>query len=212
MGPAASRGANPLRAVEIDSLPDYPLDGNERLESHWFIAWERRRWLNSDMRLRGTPECRAHYFDLICISFDHSPVGTLPHDVDLLARMLMVPGDHFRAICGLPYGPLHNWEPCRCGDEVRLMHTVIVETLTEAISRKEDNRAKTEAANKSKALQRVRGRLAAIDMQLAANDDAVRWVDNWFDRQGVKRRDDAQYRAAMAAWVDHVRRASGRAR
>ncbi|MFP4045429.1 MAG: hypothetical protein ACLFTP_12850 [Rhodosalinus sp.] len=69
-----------LQPVDAADLPEYPLDGSERLESHWFMTWERRRWLNSDMRLRGTPECRAHYFDLICLSFDHSPIGTLPDE------------------------------------------------------------------------------------------------------------------------------------
>lgn len=203
---------NPLRAIDLGELPEYPLDGAERLESHWFMPWERRRWLNSDMRLRATPECRAHYFDLICIAYDHQPIGTLPHDVDLLARLLMVREDHFRALCSMPFGPLHNWVPCRVKSEVRLMHTVIVETLVEAISRKEDNRARTDAANRSKALQRVRSKLAAIDVHLASNDEAVRWIDGWFEREGVKRRDDAQYRAAMNAWVDHIRRASGRVR
>lgn len=201
-----------MRPVDPDKLPEYPLDGSERLESHWFMPWERRRWLNSDMRLHGTPESRAHYFDLICISYDHQPIGTLPKDLDLLARLLFVDARMFRAMCALPYGPLHKWELCRCGSEVRFMHPRIVETLVEAISRKEDNRAKTDAANKSKALQRVRSKLSAIDVHLAANDDAVRWIDGWFERQSVKRRDDAQYRAAMSAWIEHVRKASARAR
>lgn len=201
-----------IRPVDPATLPVYPLDGTERLESHWFMPWERRRWLNSGMNLHGTDASRIHYFNLINIAYDHQPIGTLPNDLDLLARLLFVDAKHFRAMCALPYGPLHKWELCLCGDEVRLMHPMIVSTLIEAISRKEDNRAKTDAANKSKALQRVRSRLAAIDVQLATNDDAVRWIDGWFDRQGVKRRDDAQYRAALAAWMDHVRRATGRDR
>ena len=51
--------------VDMEDLPEYPLNGSVRLDSHWFITWERRRWLNSDMRLKATPECRALYFDLI---------------------------------------------------------------------------------------------------------------------------------------------------
>jgi len=197
-----------LQPVAAADLPEYPLDGSERLESHWFMTWERRRWLNSDMRLKGTPECRAHYFDLICVSFDHSPIGTLPDDIDLLARILMVDVSHFRALCQLPYGPLHRWERCRAGGEVRLMHKVVVDTLLEALSRKEDNRARTEAANKSRALQRLRARLAAIDVALATNDNAVRWIDRWFDDHEVLKRDDAQLRRALAAWSDHVRAVS----
>ena len=48
-----------FRVVEASTLDVYPLDGSERLESHHFMTWERRRWLNSDMRLKGTPEARA---------------------------------------------------------------------------------------------------------------------------------------------------------
>ena len=67
-----------------DDLPDYPLTSDDRLDSHYFMVWERRRWLNSDMRLKGTPECRALYSDLTNIAYDHSPVGTLPDDMEAL--------------------------------------------------------------------------------------------------------------------------------
>ncbi len=59
-----------LQPVPTDDLPEYPLGIEDRLDSHYFMAWERRRWLNSDMRLKGTPECRALFFDLINISYD----------------------------------------------------------------------------------------------------------------------------------------------
>lgn len=59
-----------LPPVSIDDLPEYPLTVEDRLDSHYFMTWERRRWLNSEMRLRGTPECRAYFFDLINISYD----------------------------------------------------------------------------------------------------------------------------------------------
>ncbi|MEM9845530.1 MAG: hypothetical protein AAF965_12080, partial [Pseudomonadota bacterium] len=58
--------------IDTDDLIEYPLDGTERLDSHYFVPWERRRWLNSDMRLKGTAECRALYLDLLWISYDHT--------------------------------------------------------------------------------------------------------------------------------------------
>jgi hypothetical protein len=201
-----------LRPVDPAQLPDYPFERGERLDSHWFMPWSRRRWLNSDMRLRATPECRAYYFDLICISFDHTPVGTLPHDADLLARMLMVDPTHFKALVHLPYGPLHNWRPCNCGGEVRLMHETVVETLTDAIARKEDNRARTEAANTSKRLARVRQNLASMNIEWAANDAAVLWFDRWFEEREIRKRTPEKYRAAAEAFVAHMRGREGRAR
>ena len=132
-----------FRVVPADDLPEYPLGIEDRLDSHYFMAWERRRWLNSDMRLKGTPECRALYFDLINIAYDQAPVGTVPQDPDTLAKLLMVDAGHFRSLCKLDYGPLHKWTPCICeGGEVRLMHPMVLRSLTEALSRKEDNRAK----------------------------------------------------------------------
>ncbi len=115
----------------------------ERSESGLFFQWEHRRWLNSDMRLRGTPECRALYFDLICISFDHSPIGTLPDDIDELARLLMVDAEHFKMLCRMEFGPLHKWRTFDCDGEVRLCHDVVTATIQEAVGRKEDSRARS---------------------------------------------------------------------
>ena len=107
--------------IDSGELPEYPLSADERLDSHYFMAWERRRWLNSDMRLKGTAECRCYYFDLINIAYDQSPVGTLPLDRAVLAKLCHVDQSHFEALCRLDYGPLHRWTPCLCDGEVRLI-------------------------------------------------------------------------------------------
>lgn len=189
--------------VDMEDLPEYPLNGSVRLDSHWFITWERRRWLNSDMRLKATPECRALYFDLICICYDQSPLGTLPRDYDVLSRLLMVDRVHFEALAALEYGPLHKWRPCRCGDEIRLYHPFVMSTLTEAISRKEDNRARMEAANTHKRLQRLRATLAGYEVKLAENDAAVRWIDEWLTREGCEYRSATWVERGIRAWTNH---------
>ena len=86
----------PLQVISGGDLDEYPLTVEDRLDSHYFMTWERRRWLNSDMRLRGEPECRAYFFDLINIAYDQAPVGTLPDDYELLAKMLMIDASRFR--------------------------------------------------------------------------------------------------------------------
>ena len=200
--------------VETEDLPEYPFGAEDRLDSHYFITWERRRWLNSAMRLKGTPECRALHFDLICICYDQQPMGTLPDDMDLLAKLLMVERGHFEALCQLPYGPLHNWSRVRCDGEVRLMHRFVYHTLTEALARREDNRARMEAANASKRRQRLRTTLAGYSKDLAQNDAAVRWIDEWFDKQGCAYRSAEWIERGVRAWSDHaldlgMRRRSG---
>lgn len=195
-------GAGP---VDVDALENYPLSADDRLDSHYFLPWERRRWLNSDMRLRGTPECRALYFDLICISFDQSPVGTLPDDAVSLSRLLMIDREHFLALSRLEFGPLHNWRRCRCGGEIRLMHPTVLKTLNEAIARKLDNQARNEAANEAKRLMRLRVQIAGYHVELAKNDAAIRWMDAWL-KENTSRREPKWLEQAIGAWSDHALR------
>lgn len=192
-----------LRPVDSDDLPVYPLSEDDRLDSHFFMPWERRRWLNSDMRLKGTPECRALYFDLICISFDQSPLGTLPDDVEILAKLLHVEVSHLKALIRLEYGPLHNWERCLCGDEVRLMHHHVLRILRDSIARRADNRARTEAANTATRLRRLRETVAGYHVDLAKNDAAIRWMDEWLLDSGCKYRAGSWIERAIREWSSH---------
>lgn len=193
-----------LRPVDAEDLPEYPIEGSERLDSHWFMAWERRRWLNSDMRLKGTPECRAYYFDLINICYDQQPMGTLPDDMEMLAKLVHADRSHFEALCKLEYGPLHQWFRCLCDGEVRLMHRFVFRTLTKALSLREDNRARTEQANYAKRLQRLRATVSGLQADMAKNDAALRWMDEWLEKQSVQYRTTSWVERAMQAWADHM--------
>lgn len=193
----------PLQAVPPEGIEEYPLSVEDRLDSHYFMAWERRRWLNSDMRLRGTAVCRALFFDLINISYDQAPVGTLPDDQQLLAKLLHVELSEFQQLCRMEYGPLHKWYRVRCGNEVRLAHPMVLKTLKEAVARREDNRAKNEAANAAKRLQRLRITISGYHKDLGSNDAAVRWIDEWLQGQGCEYRTSAWLERAISAWTDH---------
>ncbi len=193
-----------LGPVDLGDLPHYPFGPDDRLDSHFFMVWERRRWLNSDMRLKGTPECKSHYFDLINIAYDNSPIGTLPTDLRILAKLVFVEPSHFENLCRLDYGPLHRWTPCRCDDEVRLFHPQVLRSLTEAVSRKEDNRAKVDAANSQKRRQRLRSMLAGYHAELAKNDAGVLWMDDWLVKQGCAYRSSSWIEQAIQAWSAHM--------
>ena len=190
--------------INSGDLPEYPLSADERLDSHYFMAWERRRWLNSDMRLKGTAECRCYYFDLINIAYDQSPVGTLPLDRAVLAKLCHVDPSHFEALCRLDYGPLHRWTPCLCDGEVRLMHPFVLKTLLEALARKEDHRARSEAGNIRQRRGRLRKTLAGYHAELAKNDAAVIWIDEWLVGEGCDYRTAEWLERAMQAWSDHM--------
>lgn len=193
-----------VQLAAVDDLDEYPLTAEDRLDSHYFMAWERRRWLNCDMRLKGTAECRALYFDLINISYDQSPVGTLPTDHAVLAKMLFIDRDHFSQLCRLEFGPLHKWRRVKCEDEIRFMHPMVLRSLTEAIARKEDNRAKNEAANAAKRLMRLRAAIAGYHADLAKNDTAIRWIDEWLVNEGCEYRSSSWIERGIAQWSNHM--------
>ncbi|MDN5567696.1 MAG: hypothetical protein L0G27_02910 [Paracoccus sp. (in: a-proteobacteria)] len=193
-----------IQLAALDDLDDYPLTADDRLDSHYFMAWERRRWLNCDMRLKGTHECRSMYFDLINIAYDQSPIGTLPTDTSVLAKMLFVDRDHFDQLCRLEFGPLHKWRRVRCENEIRLMHPMILKSLTEAIARKEDHRARSEAASVSKRLLRLRTAVAGYQKELAENDAAIRWIDDWLVKEGCEYRSPSWIERGISRWSDHM--------
>ena len=192
-----------LRAVETDDLEEYPLSGQERLDSHYFIAWHHRRWLNSEMRLKATEECRALYFDLICIAQEQNPIGTLPADTEQLAKLLGVDQGRLQQLCEGSFGPLHKWRPCLCEGVVRLYHPMVLEVVTDAIARKHDNRARNEAGNAMKRRQRLRSAIAGYHVDLAANDAAILWMDEWLMEQGCGYRGASWIERAIGAWSDH---------
>ncbi|MCZ4351547.1 hypothetical protein O4H61_03375 [Roseovarius aestuarii] len=196
--------ASHAQLVAIEDLPEYPLDGSERLDSHYFVAWERRRWLNSDMRLKGTPECRALYFDLINICYDQQPVATLPDDMEMLSKLVYTDRAHFEALCKLEFGPLHSWFRCRYEGRTRLMHRFVYQILTEALSRRQDNRANTERANYAKRIQRLRAKIAGLHVELAKNDAAVSWIDEWLTAQNCIYRETSWVERGMLAWQGHM--------
>lgn len=190
--------------VSADDLPEYPFGNDDTLETHFFIALRHREWLNGDMRLRGLEECRALYFDLICICQDQKPIGTLPAEPEVLAKLLLIDVARFKRLCEGKYGVLHRWEPCLCGDQVRLMHPDVVERLVEAFSRKADNRARNDAANASKRRLRLRNTVGGFHADLAQNAGAILWMDDWLVAQGVQYRDADQIQRAIAAWTHHT--------
>jgi hypothetical protein len=120
------------RLFDAGTLPEYPIPVDERLESHYFVSFWFNRWLNSDFRLRASAEVRAFGLDLFFIAQNQSPVGTLPTDEVVIARLLMIDLAHWKDLCKREITPLYNWTPCRCGNKVRLMHPVVTEQAHDA--------------------------------------------------------------------------------
>jgi hypothetical protein len=124
-------------------------------------------------------------FELICLSQDETPVGTLPCDDKLLAFMLHMPLEQWENLKGRALSPLYGWSRVRCDNgEVRLAHAVVTEVAVEAISGKRRNATKN-------ADDRMRKRLGTISKHLrdsviggeriASNDEMVNKISDWVE-------------------------------
>lgn len=159
--------------VEITSLPQYPLDKNERLESHWFINFHFNRWLNSKFRLTAKPEVRAYAFDLFCIAQNQIPVGTLPDDDRQLAALLGLDLGAWQDMRALEMPPLYNWSPCACGDEVRLMHPTVTEVALDAFSKKKKNASNLAAGRERRRMNTLRETMVKLGAKHMVKDPSV---------------------------------------
>lgn len=198
-----------IAPVDIDDLPEYPIEPGARLDSHGFVQWEFLRWLSSDMRWNGSHECKSMWFDLVNLAHGETPVGTLPDNPKRLARMIQpsVERDHFERLCTMEYGPLHGWRRCRCGDEVRLMHPVVTRIVTSAFASRANHAARVEAASQARKLARLTEDVAQLSPELAEDSRKVRWINHAIEeriaqRGGVRRTAEDLHLAVQACLAE----------
>ncbi|MGI3170000.1 hypothetical protein ACRARG_12645 [Pseudooceanicola sp. C21-150M6] len=201
-----------LELVGENDLPEYPVPSSVRLDTHDFIAWEFKRYMNSDMRWNASHDVKGIWFELIQYAHEQTPVGTLPVNIDRLSRVIQPQVDPvtFKSLVERPFGVLHGWRKCLCDDgQVRLMHDTVTRIVIEALSRKEINAARTDASSTEKRINRLAETLAGLAPSIAIEPAQVRFVDahirESMERAGNKRRTQEQLHAAIMACVDKVR-------
>lgn len=145
----------PFQIVGGDDLPEYPIARETRLSTHFFFPLHFNRFLNSSLHLLGSYEVQGVAVSLFCLSQNQSPVGTLPRDHALLARLLRMDPAAFAHLCRADIGPLHGWTLCNCEGEIRYMHPVVLEVLGDVISRRATRQASNEARAREKRIERM---------------------------------------------------------
>lgn len=202
-----------LQVVDVDDLPEYPISSSVRLDTHDFLTWEFRRFLQSELRWNGIHECKSIWFDLTNMSHEQTPVGTLPADWSRLARMVQPPVDPqtFNVLAKLPFGALYGWTRCVCDNgDIRLMHATVTRVVLNALTRRELNAARTDAASTERRLIRLGETLAGMAPAIAMDPAQVRWVDahirDAMDSDGNKRRTMPQLHGAIGACLEKVAR------
>lgn len=120
--------------IDSDDISEYPIVPNASGTKFQTMRWRYDWWLKSDFRLLAEKEVRAIAFDLFCVAQSQEPIGTLPNDERLLARLVGEPLSDWRQLMARCITPLHGWEVCSCGDlGLRLFHPVCLEIAKETL-------------------------------------------------------------------------------
>lgn len=189
-----TEAAKTIRLVDSQDLFEYPIPSGERLDSHYFITWRFDWWLHSEFRLLADKEVRAVGFDLFNIAQKEDPVGTLPLDERLLARLAGESLDEWRRLMERPIGPLYNWKECRCDNgHVRLYHPVVLKIAQDALGLREDRLAKREAERERKRLEALPDKMLRAGAPTMMAQDTVKvllfdqFMVEHFDHRGQRR-------------------------
>lgn len=189
-----SQAAAPnVQLVETGDLEEYPISYKDRLDSHYFLMWNLKRWRGSEFRKKADPEVGWFGFQLFCIAQDGTPVGTLPCDDELLAFDLNIPLERWKALLKREITPLKGWYKVQCDNgEIRLAHTVVKQVALEALKSNRAAIARTETRKLNKRLADLREMIERIGAKhLMKTPGFVEGFDEWLGQHydGVQRRE-----------------------
>lgn len=192
-----------LAPVPDDGPFVYPIAKGERLDGQTFVKWWHHRWLASDMCIMASFEVKGMARDLFDLAQTQSPMGTLPRERSVVARLLRVDPHQFEGLCRHPFGPLNGWKPCLTDDgEPRLYHPVVLEQVQDALQRREEWIAKKSDAAVRERHRRLIAALREFKVSEAAIADRalIERMDAWLtEHWKTKRTAEAYHRVMMAA-------------
>lgn len=190
--------ATHLRPVD-QSLPEYPVARDVRLDGHSFTKWQHLRWMSSKSFKLSSWEVQGMARALFDLSQLESPVGTLPDDDDELAIMLRVDARRVAELRKLDFGPLRNWQRCTSEGEVRLMHPVVLSQVQDALERREIHELSKEEKAAYARLKRMKEALAGMGLsaEARADDRLMGRMDDWLRETCKGNRKAYHYEAAL---------------
>lgn len=142
--------ANHLKSVLANDLPDYPIPSAERLDSHSFFQFHHAWWQNSRFKLTADLEVKGAFIELICASQREAPVGTLPVDDVMLAKLAGVSLEHWLQLVARPVSPLYGWSACLCDNGERKLYHKTVLRVALAASRGKAADAERKASDRER--------------------------------------------------------------
>jgi hypothetical protein len=199
-----SEAASSIRLVKDPDVYEDPIPTAERLETHSWFPMHFRRWLKSEFRNLADPDVRSAAIDLFCPAQDEAPVGTLPTDERLLAKLAGLTLEEWNRLTDKPIGPLYGWALCRCDNgQARLYHQTILDVTKEKLGMREDHLVKLEAERERKRLKALPERIVRAGGSTRMAEDAafVLQFDQFLEDEypGQQRR-PLLIRKALEAW------------
>lgn len=193
--------ARHLLPVDSEELQEYPISASDRLDSHYFLQWNLKRWRASKFRRKADPDVGWYGMQLFFIAQDETPVGTLPCDDEQLAYELRLPLEKWQALNERKISPLHNWYRVRCDNgEIRWAHPVVMEVAAEALVSSRKNKSNQEERKRAKRLkdlqEMIDSRIGAG--QLLRRPGFLEQFNDWLeDRYPDVQRREAFVRSAL---------------
>ena len=173
----------PIGLVDAAAVENYPISHQDRLNTHFYVEMHYHRWLTSDSRLLADLDVRSVMLDLYFLAQDQLPVGTLPTDERILAKLVGVDLSQWKSLCQREVGPLHKWKQCLCDGEVRLMHPVVLEIAQKALTSKKKNSEKSANDRFRKRMGTIAGNLKRMPgmARFADSPQMVEQISVWLD-------------------------------
>lgn len=198
-----------LRAVEVADLEEYPEAlADPAAANDYFTKFWHNRWLSSRMRLMASMAVQGAALNLFWLARSQVPVGSLPVDQRMLARMLMISDGEWHGLMAEDVTPLHNWREYRHGADIVLGHPVVIEVSLDALGRREERKL----ANDDKAVRERRRRLQGTMKQINCADSVIGdwplvcWLDEWLEanHHGQRRFPQIEHSLSRALAAAHA--------
>ena len=182
-----------IHLVDVAEMEEYPISAKDRLDSHYFLQWNLKRWRASEFRRRADPEVGWYGMQLFFIAQDETPLGTLPCDDEQLAYELHLDVGKWQRLLERDPSPLHGWVKVRCDNgEVRYAHPVVTEVALSALGSKRKNEEGQKARRQAKRMADLRDMVERIGAsRLLQNPAFLDRFNDWLEEnhEGVQRRE-----------------------
>lgn len=197
-----------LTPVDAD-LPDYPEElCDPRLTADFFTAFWHDRWLSSRLHLKASMLVQGMALNLFFLARKQNPVGSLPADQDMLARLLRVSETEWKGAMAQDITPLHNWTEYRYGAAIVLGHPVVIEVARDALDRREarklSNEAKAVQQRQARLVDVLRGEPFRCAPMILDDPTLIERLDEWLAENHRGQRRMPQFAHSVQRALDHA--------